>query len=270
LNNKIVSTKKRISAIFLATVLMAGTFAISFPSLMTIDAAQAQPYYGGMDDYGSSDYKIDNDRKSYDNGYESQYPSSYKPNYKPAYPSYGKDDRDKSTKDNKSVDIKKIKCINTNLNINGNNAGNVSIGNKGGLTEEGSVGSYSSGSSGYGYEGYYNGYNNNKKDKGFDCIITNNNNNTNVVAGDAGNVTDGNGNVTEPQTCEECFRAFLTQGQITNLIGTTPLEEHCNSLESLGVDESAFRENLAFAGVSMTNINALIECLINVGIQFSP
>src|SRR5215211_8053786 len=77
-----------------------------------------------------SDYGMDNDRKSYktnsyeptttsygndnsyqksygkDNSYDkSQYPS-YKPDYKPAYPSYGKDDRDKS-KDSKSVDITK-------------------------------------------------------------------------------------------------------------------------------------------------------------------
>ena len=99
--------------------------------------------------------------------------------------------RDKSKKDDsKSVDINKIKCINTNLNINGNNTGNVNVGNKGQISaaEEGYLGANS-----YGSEGYYDGYNNNQG-KGFDCIINNNNTNTNVVTG-GGNVTDGNGNV---------------------------------------------------------------------------
>jgi hypothetical protein len=268
----------------LATVLIAGTIALLFPSFMTIDAAQAQPYYGGMDSYndrksygmddsyGSSDYKIDNDRKSYDNGYESQYPSSYKSDYKPAYPSYGKDDRDKSKYS--KVDIKKIRCINTNLNINGNNTGNVSIGNKGQVTaaEEEYLGASSSSGSEYGDERYYDGYNN-KKDIGFECII--NNNNTNVVLAGGGNVTDGNGNITEPQTCEECFRAFLTEDQISDFLplgGSLSLEEFCNSVESGGfdIDESVFRSNLASIGVSVANINALIECLENSGIQFNP
>ncbi|HSF49596.1 MAG TPA: hypothetical protein VLA74_02445, partial [Nitrososphaeraceae archaeon] len=159
MNNKIVSlTKKRISAIFLATVLIAGTIALSFPSFMTIGTAQAQQYY-----------EMDNDY----NSYEPEYPS-YKPDYKPQYPSYGKDDRDKSNKDNsKSVSINKLKCINTNLNINGNNAGNISIGNK----RQGYLGANS-----YDGAGYYDGHNNNKQDKGFDCIINNNNTNTNIVS----------------------------------------------------------------------------------------
>ncbi|HET8857290.1 MAG TPA: hypothetical protein VFM28_07160 [Nitrososphaeraceae archaeon] len=207
MNYKIVLSKTT-NALFLATVLIAGTIALSFSlsssSFITADA-QAQPYYDGMDRY--------DDRKSYDkrsygnhNGYyESQYQPSYKPDYKPKYPSYdGKDDRrDKSKDSSKSVSLNKIKCINTNLNINGNNAGNVSIGNKGGLTEEGYLGAYSS-AGGYGSEGYYNdGYNNNKKDVGFDCIINNNNNN--VVAG-GGNVTTPEPskatlNVTKNVTC---------------------------------------------------------------------
>ena len=130
-----------------------------------------------------------NDRKSYgnDNGYKSQYQPFYKPNYKPQYPSYGKDDIDKS-KDSK-VNINKIKCINTNLNINGNNTGDISIGNKG--TDKGYLGAYSSGGNGY----------DNKKDKGFDdCIINNNNNNTNIILLGDGNITDSGGNVTESIT----------------------------------------------------------------------
>jgi hypothetical protein len=80
--------------------------------------------------------------------------------------------------DSSKVEINKIKCINTDLNINGNNTGNVSLENKG----QGYLDGYSS-SGGYGGEGY-----DNKQDKGFECIINNNNNNTNI----GGNVTDGN------------------------------------------------------------------------------
>jgi hypothetical protein len=88
--------------------------------------------YGKDNSYGS-DYGKDNsyDKRSYGNdyGYESQYQPSYKPDYKPQYPSYDKkdDNRDKS-KDNKSVDIKKIKCNNININLNAG-TGNATNGN---------------------------------------------------------------------------------------------------------------------------------------------
>jgi hypothetical protein len=203
LNNKIVSTTKKISTIFFAIVLVTGTLALSFQSSFMVGTnAQAQPYYdGGMDSYGSSNY-------GNDNSYESQYQSSYKPDYKPQYPSYdGKDDnRDKFQKDSsKSVSINKLKCINTNININGNNSGNINVGNKGKVAgEEGYSGAYSSGGSGYGgSEGY-----DNKKDKGFDCVI--NNNNTNINNG-GGNQTippvppeqKATLNVTKLVTCDE-------------------------------------------------------------------
>jgi hypothetical protein len=233
LNNSKIILSKTPSAIFLAIVLVTGTIAAISPSFIIKGVnAQGEPYYGGgmdnsyydkksygMDDsygypdyrddkkryddsYGPTDYRDNKDRKSYDkkpygndNGYESQYQPSYKPNYKPV-----KDDkRDKSKDSNKSVSLNKIKCINTNLNINGNNAGNVSIGNKG----QGYLGTYSSdGSGGYG----------DKQGKGFDdCIINNNNTNTNVAG--------GGGNVTTPLTCEECFNANLTlAGIITDIL----------------------------------------------------
>jgi hypothetical protein len=84
-NNNIVSTK-RISAMFLAIVLVTGTFALSAPSFMK-GSAQAQLYYSEMD--------------IYDKPYEK--------------------DRDKF-KDNK-VNIKKIKCNNINININNGQGG---------------------------------------------------------------------------------------------------------------------------------------------------
>jgi hypothetical protein len=89
----------------------------------------------------------------------------------------------KFKKNIKNVDINKIKCINNNININGNNTGNINLGNKGGVAgEEGYSGAYSSDSGSSGYGGGYDGYDN-KKDKGFDCIINNNNTNTNIGGG---------------------------------------------------------------------------------------
>jgi hypothetical protein len=185
--NKIVSIKS--NAIFLAIVLVAGTIAVFSPSFIIEVEAQAESEYYGMD----------NRYNSYEP--EAEYPS-YKPDYKPEYPSYGKDNNSnhKSKKDSSSIN--KINCITNNVNINGNNAGNVSIGNKG----QGYLDAYSFGGGYYG-EGY-----NNKQGKGFDCIINNNNNNTNVVAGGGGIVT-----IPEPQTCEECFTFNLNEQQINAL-----------------------------------------------------
>jgi hypothetical protein len=93
---------------FLATILIAGTITLSYPSFIIKGVnAQAQPYYGG----------------GMDNNYQK---------------SYEKDNKDKS-KDSKSVSINKIKYINDNININCNYAGNISIGNK----RQGYLGGYS-------------------------------------------------------------------------------------------------------------------------------
>ena len=89
---KIILTK--FSAIFLVIVLVTGMIALSFPSFMTA-GAQAPSYYGRDNRYNSyePDYRMDKDRKSYENDNdESQYPS-YKHDYKPQYPSYDKDIR---------------------------------------------------------------------------------------------------------------------------------------------------------------------------------
>jgi hypothetical protein len=157
-------------------------------------------YYNNYESTTSEDYGMENNyRNSYgknNDNYDmpSKLPSSYKPNsYKPAeYPSSYAKENYKSQKDSskKSFNLNKINCFNTNININGNNAGNVSIGNKGQVptAEEGYLGAYSSDGSGYGNERYYGDEQNNKKDKGFDCIINNNNNNTNINRG-GGNQT---------------------------------------------------------------------------------
>src|SRR5918994_4918001 len=83
-----------------------------------------------------------------------EYPS-YQPDYKTEYPS---DNNYKSEKDSSSsVSINKLKCINNNVNINGNNTGDINVGNSGSSasspgTDEGYLGVGSSGGN-YG-EGY--------------------------------------------------------------------------------------------------------------------
>lgn len=297
-----VSTKK-LNTIFLATVLIVGTFAAISPSFIIGVNAQHYAQYGmdtgynsyddrksyGMDDsygvsdyrddkkkydsYGASDYGMDNDRKSYDNSYKSQY-QSYKPDYKPV-----KDDKRDKSKDSK-VDINKLKCINTNLNINGENAGNVSIGNKGAAADGGYVGGgYSSvdGSEGYGSgDGYYNdGYNKNKKDNGFDCIINNNNTNINTV---------GSGNQTEPLTCEECFTENLSPGQLNNLTSVLSssdlrdLEGLCEALSNstLTNQQKIFLLSAIFisAGITIeTDVDVVLRvlaCLDELGLIIPP
>ena len=154
--NNILSSKTN-NAIFLAALLVLGTIATILPSI------QAQPYYKDT--------------------YQPDYPS-YSQDYEPEYPSYGKDSY--KSKDSSSVSINKLKCINNNVNINGNNTGDINVGNSGssatgsGTDDEGYLGVGSSGGN-YG-EGYDNGYNK-QKDAGFTCIINNNNTNINIGGG---------------------------------------------------------------------------------------
>ena len=218
----LLSTKKT-SSIFLAVVLVLGTFTVASPSFI-LGNVQAQRDYG-MDSYYKDpyrnsyepDYGMDSyDKKPYRDSYGQDYPS-YKPEYQKD--PYGKDrDNDKS-KDNISVDINKLKCINTNININGNNTGNIILGNKGkaGAEEGGYVGAYSSGS---GSEGYNDGYDK-KKDKDFECIINNNNTNTNTNIG-------AGGNQTTPPTPPDPTKTTLTV--IKNVVCNDPLGTQCPGL----------------------------------------
>ena len=265
MNSKIISTKTT-SAIFLAIVLVTGTIT-ALSSLIV--GAQAQPYY---------------------NSYEPpQYQPSYKPDYKAKYPS---DNNNYKSKDSsKSVSINKLKCINNNLNLNGNNTGDVNIGNKG----QGYSGAYSSGVNGEGYNGYYDGYE--KKGKGFDdCVINNNNTNTNTNI----NVGVGGGNQTTPPedlACEECFAVNSTlQTEITDALvefngtlfistlgsvliigpGTDTIEQLCDiigtSTELFGpVSNLVLDRTLSFIlagqfGIEVPAVDAIIECLIEAGI----
>jgi hypothetical protein len=90
--NKIISTKK-INVIFLATMLIVGTFALMSPSFM--NSAQAEPGYDKPQQY---------------------------PSYKPDYNYKSKD----------TIGIKKVNCNNVNLNVNdvsvNNNVGRPPVG----------------------------------------------------------------------------------------------------------------------------------------------
>jgi hypothetical protein len=120
---------------------------------MTANTAQAQSYFDKMNN--------NNFQKSYD-----------KDNY---------NNNDYYYKSQKDIS----KCINTNININGVNSGNVNVGNKGQLVLEEDLSNNS-----FGERYYYDGYN--KNNKGFDCVINNNNSNTNINFGVPG------GNQTTP------------------------------------------------------------------------
>ncbi len=199
------STKTtKISAAFLATVLVAGIFAISSPSFMV--GAQAVPDYG-MDSY---------DKKSHDKdpvyGMDSYDKKSYgsEPDYGTQYSSYGKDNNDKS-KD--SVDILKLKCKNTNINLNGisvNGNGDNGNGDNGDDLASASLNG--------------NGERNNnfvKKfiGKDFDVVCISKNNNNNQGAGD-------DDEEPEPRpTCADCFSS--------ERIGSVALTQIVSVLESI-------------------------------------
>ena len=313
-----IKSTKRSGAVFLAAVLVAGILAAISPSFIIGVNAQYEPQYG-MDTRHSSYEPEPEDRDKGYYSYEPGYPKSsdqiynsygheYSPEYKDKefnsyepdpygmdndydkksyeheskYPPYGKDDRYKSTKDSsskKSVSLNKIKCINNNVNINGNNAGNVSIGNKGqaAYAEERYSGAYSSGGNG---EGYDNGYKK-QKDQGFTCIINNNNNNTNIAAG-------GNQTEPEPTPCENCFSSlspteineFLTELSILTTPSPGPIQslaQLCailDSLVTLQAKEQAFsaiQDALgATTGVSDAEGDQILACLQQLELIIAP
>jgi len=270
LNSKIVPNKRN-SAILLATLLLAGgIIAFSNPSFMKEAQAQQEYYYEEMNGY--------DERPSYygnDNYEPREYPS-YPPDYKPQYSSYEKDNNYKSKKDNGdsiSLNINKLKCINNNVNINGNNTGDINVGNSGSSatgsgTNEGYLGVGSLG--GNGEEGYDNNGYNKQKGEGFTCIINNNNNNTIVT----GNVTDGNEIETQP--CEDCILDSLSPEQeidlaeaIQFLTNFPDLEGLCEFLadETINpvIKDDTLTQILLRAEVPRDTIDDIRDCLNELG-----
>ena len=185
--NRLVLTK--INACFLAIVFLAGTFAAITPSFIIGVNAQAESY--GMDQKYNTyepDYGMHN---SYDNKQ-----------------SYGKDSNSYDKSKDSSTIVKKVKCNNINVNVNGFNG--VEVGtlptalsdlatNEAQAADEGEVGASSSGSGGSGSDGAGrpSGSDN---DSRFVCI------NNNDFA-----VTEGNGDETDPcgNAIEACFERSL-------------------------------------------------------------
>ena len=256
--------RKTTNAIFLAIVLIAGTFAALSPSFMV--GAQAQQF-NGMDQRRYNSYEPEYGMDNYDDKQ-----------------SYGKDSNsyDKS-KD--SVTVKKIKCNNINANLNGFSGNEIgasqalsALANEAQAEDEGANGA-NSGNDGGGGDGRPSG---SDTDSRFVCI----NNNNNVFE--------------EPisELCEECFAAnSMLQTAIENALllneglnvigffdsilvigpGTDTIEQLCNqfelSAELFGVPVSDLLLDFFFSGILGVDpeapnpaIDALIECLLEAGI----
>jgi hypothetical protein len=175
---------------------------------------------------------MDSYKQPYRNDYYEQ--TREYPSYKLDYNSYGNEDKYKSKdRDRSGNSVSLTNCINNNVNINGNNPGDINVGNSGRSSlgpENGylEVGSYG-GNYGEGYDNVH------KKDQGITCIINNNNL--------AGTATDRN--VIEPLTCEECF---------------------AEALEAAGIDIADFNFLIAQAApvlnnLPVTSINDICEVL---------
>ena len=101
------------NSVFLATVLVAGIIALSYPSFMI--GAQAQQFNGMDQRYNNYEPEYGQDNKY--NSYEPEYGTDYGMNSYDKKP-YGKDNSYDKSKDS-SVIVKKIKCNNINVNLNG-------------------------------------------------------------------------------------------------------------------------------------------------------
>jgi hypothetical protein len=173
MNNSTITTK--ISAAFLATVLVAGIIAVISPSFMM--GAQAQEY--GMEDRYSNQEESD----------------------------YGMDSYKKKS-NAKDVSVKNVKCNNINVNVNGLELNTTSVPFLSKLLkseahgDEGERGASSYGSGGsYGSSGSY-GDKRSGSDGDFKFVCINNNNNTVSVVTPTPTPTP-----TTPveDECEECF-----------------------------------------------------------------
>jgi hypothetical protein len=247
--------KKKTSAIFLAIILVLGTIALTLPSF-SVEAQATKDR--------ENDYDHDEDKKSYD-----------KDDYKSEYSSYGKykdRDHDKYKKDSSSsVSIKKVKCNNINVNLNGIDVNIGGLPDNGPVTgpmalaqEEADDNELESNSiqndndkSSDGRDG--------QSDSGKDSRIVCINNNNNIVVG-------------EELTCEDCFTKVLSDEELDDLIqaiiedgGPHSIQELCELLtENIDdADSRAFLSDRLFVlgndvGISKHTINRILDCLEKV------
>ena len=257
--------KKETSAILIAIVLVLGTIATVNPSFI----AGAQATSDREKDYDHDEYK-----KSYD-----------KDDYKSEYSSYGKyedRDHDKYNKDSSSsVSIKKVKCNNINVNLNGIDVNIGGLPNNGPVTDPVAVAKeddddddddeeIESNSIESDKHESYNGRDG-KSDSNTNSRIVCINNNNNIV-----------GEEREP-TCEDCFTTVLTDKEelddliqaIEELSGgeVSSLEEFCDFIDDIsGIEDGpAIISQVLFelgeeVGISDSDdkINEILDCLEEV------
>jgi len=258
--NKIISRKKT-SAIFLAIVLIAGTIATISPSFIIGAAAQAEPYYGMDNRYGSYEPR--------------EYPPEYQDSnnynsYKSEYPSYPEDNSYHKSKDSSSVILKKINCNNINSNNNGVDV-NLGIPNNDAIAEAQASDNedQTATANGWGYD-----ERNKQNDNDFKFVCINNNDNEN-------NVVVVNETTPEPPeptiTCEECFEESISPEAlailITSLEGGIPIivdgkEITINSLAELcaALQDATLLEALNFFQRELNTLLAvsLLACLDDI------
>ena len=84
--------------------------------------------------------------------------------------------------------------------------------------------------------------------------------------------TDGKEEPPAPETCEECFEAFLTPEEIQAYKDAVFIVgDICNFFEENSglISRESTKEGLAGIGVDADNINDLIDCLESAGIDFA-
>ena len=241
---------------FLAIVLVLGTVAFTAPSFMTNVQATSDR---------EKDYDHDEDNKSYEkDSYESQY-SSYEKDDNNSYKS-----KDSSSS---SVSIKKVKCNNINVNLNGLD---VNVGlpfNDGPVTgpiavaqEEADDDDEESNSIESNNDKSYDGKDA-QSDSDTNSRIVCINNNNNLVVGEE----------LEPSTCEECFTTVLTEEELDDLIqaiiengGPDSLQGLCEYIAgALSEEGRAFISDRLFVlgedvEISEDKINEILDCLEEV------
>ena len=248
---KIVSIKIT-SAVFLATVLVAGIISLSSPSFMTA-SAQSQPYNGY-------------------NSYEPEYPPSYgKDNsyyYQSEYPPYAADEyknkNDYYKSKDPSVINQKFKCINNNINIVGADINQLPSN------------SLANGLAAQGLQDEDDGLDSNSlsQEGNNDDGINLDKNIINVCKSINNNVLNAAQEPDEPLTCVECLEKFLTEPQLHDFLDffggrdETP-EEFCTVIVVTATQFSV-RSTLSASGVPPETINKVVECLLEAGIVFAP
>jgi len=269
---------------FLAIVLVLGTITLMHPSFTV--AAQAESDNDNESDNNENnlirmedndDESSDDDEKVKGNDDESDNDESegndINSNEEIKEVSYGSDNNNyyKSKDNSSSVFVKKIKCNNINVNLNGvdvdiglpngNGPVNGPIAEAQAVDEGGEANSF-----GNDLSNGVNGQSDSNTNYRVVCI----NNNNNIIV-------EEEEEPPEPQTCEECFTTFLTEEQIEGFIDlldtplVTSLEELCEFLlqATLASEEEFILGLEILLGVSEDNAIALVECLKNVGVEFS-